>query len=258
MAKKIVIANWKMNPVSLKEATALFSEIKKTSLKYTSSVVVCAPNAFVGFISEKVSGNVSVGAQNVFFEKQGAFTGEVSAKMLASIHASYVIVGHSERRKLGETSEQVSKKASQALSEKLIPIICIGEKERDQEGHFFNIIKEALLESIASISKSQISKVIIAYEPIWAISTEGKGAMEPHSIQETVIFIRKVLSDKYGKNIATKIKIIYGGSVDGENAKDAVVLGGCDGVLVGKASLKIKTFEPILKALSGEGKLKVK
>lgn len=250
MAKKLVIANWKMNPSTLKEATTLFSEIKKTSRKYSINVVICTPYSFTGIFSDKVSGNVSLGAQNVFFEKQGAFTGEVSAKMLSSLRVSYVIVGHSERRKLGETNEQVSKKALQVLSEKMLPVICIGEKERDGDGAFFHMIKEQILESLEGVSKKNISKVIIAYEPLWAISTEGKGAMEPHQIHETVIFIKKVLSDKYGKQDATKVKILYGGSVDGENAREAVTLGGCDGVLVGKASLKIKTFEPILKAIS--------
>ena len=248
--KKFVIANWKMNPATLKEASSLFSEVKKFGRKYPVNVVICAPYPFLGTISEKVSQNVSVGAQNVSTEKQGAFTGEVSAKMLATTKVSYVIVGHSERRRLGETGEQISKKTLQALSERLTPVICIGEKERDGEGLFFNAIKEALTESLAGVSKVQISKVIIVYEPVWAISTEGKGAMDPHSIQETVIFIRKVLSDKYGKNIATKVRIIYGGSVDGENAHDVVTLGGCDGVLVGKASLKVKKFEPILEAVS--------
>jgi len=247
--KKIVIANWKMNPNSMREASSLFSEIKSFGRKYSASIVICPPYPFISSLSEKISSDVSLGSEDVSFLKQGAHTGEVSAKMLASLRVSYCIVGHSERRKLGETNELVAEKISNLLGEKIHPILCIGEKERDTEGLFFNIIREELILSLSKVSKNQISNVVIAYEPLWAISTEGKGAMEPKAIHETVIFIRKVLSDKFGKSPASKVKIIYGGSVDGKNAHEVIKEGECDGVLVGKASLNSKTFEAIVSAV---------
>lgn len=247
MAKKIVIANWKMNPASAKEALDIFNAIKKFGGKYSASIVVCPPFPFLSLFSFKAK-NLFLGAQNLFYEKKGAFTGEVASPMLASLNVSYSLVGHSERRKLGETDDVVSRKISSALSEKITPIVCVGEKERDGEGIFFNYLKEQVLSSLKSISKKQISKIIVAYEPVWAISTEGNGAMDSSAIYETIIFLRKILVDKYGKE-ASKVKIIYGGSVNSKNI-NSIFSSGVDGVLVGKDSLSPVNFEKIVKEMS--------
>lgn len=247
MSKKIIIANWKMNPDGVKEALKLFVSSKELSKKYKAKIIICPPFPFISLFSKMNTENFSLGTQNIFQEKRGPFTGEVSTSMLKSLSVLYSIVGHSERRKLGETNEIVSKKISQILKSKITPILCIGEKERDSDGAFFGFLKEEILSSLKLVTKTDIKKVIIAYEPIWAISTEGKGAMDAHSINETVIFIKKVLSDKFGKLSASKVKIIYGGSVDKRNVKDVISVGGCDGVLVGKASLSAVSFEAILK-----------
>ncbi len=160
-AKKIIVANWKMNPSSLGKAQELYKGVLKLKKSSNYIVVVCPPFPYIG--SLKPAGGIFLGAQNFFYEKEGAFTGEVSASMLKSQNVSYVILGHSERRKLGETDEIVSKKIGAAFKENLKPIVCIGEKERDADGHFFNNIKKQIHESFSKVSKKQISKVIIAY-----------------------------------------------------------------------------------------------
>lgn len=246
MTKKIIIANWKMNPEGAKEASKLFTFGKDLSKKSKAKIIICPPFPFISLFKEKKSENFSLGAQDLFYEKKGSYTGEVSASILKSLDVSYVIVGHSERRKLGETNELIAKKVSASIKAKITPILCIGEKERDAEGAFFGFIKEEILASLKLVSKKDIKKVIIAYEPLFAISTEGKGAMDAHSIYETVIFIKKVLSDKFGES-STGVKIIYGGSVDKKNIKDVLFVGGCDGALVGKASLSPQSFEAIIK-----------
>jgi len=244
-SKKIIVANWKMNPSSLSKAKEIFGGVQKFNKKNSLTVVICPPFPFLGVLSAK--NNIAIGAQNIFGEYEGAFTGEVSAPMLVSLKVSYVILGHSERRKLGETNESVSKKVAVSLKAGLRPIVCIGEKERDVEGHFFNTIKTEILDTLSLVSKKQISKLVLAYEPVWAISTEGKGAMAPADIHETVIFIKKVLTDKYGKE-AKNVKILYGGSIDQNNTKGVLEEGGSDGLLVGKASLKPEIFGKILAA----------
>lgn len=245
MNKKLVIANWKSNPKTLKEAISLFSSFK--NLKNTSSdIVVCAPLPFLGNIK---SGLIKVGAQNVSINSEGPFTGEVTASMLKSVGVTYCIVGHSERRKMGETSLEVSLKAKKLLKEKITPIVCVGEKERGQNGEHFEEISSILLASIQNIPKNQLSGIIVAYEPLWAISTENKGVIDAATLQETIIFFKKILTDYAGKLIASKVTIIYGGSVDSKNALEILQNGGVSGFLVGKASLSIKTFGPILDAV---------
>ena len=252
MLKKIIIANWKMNPETTTEALALFSLSKELSKKYRAKIIICPPFPFLSIFSHKKMENFALGSQDVFYEKKGPYTGEVSAAMLNSFNVEYSIIGHSERRSFGETNEVISKKVSSALRSKLTPILCVGERERDGEGSFFAFLKEEILSSLKQVSKKDIAKVIIAYEPIWAISTDGNHAMDTDSIHETVIFIRKILSDKFGKAEASKIKIVYGGSVDKRNARNILFGGGCDGVLVGKSSLSGANFEDIVKSISYE------
>lgn len=241
-----------MNPESADKALELFNTVSKFGKKYSSSIVICPPFPYLGIFASKKREKIALGAQDVFGEAKGAFTGEVSPKMLASLGVSYVILGHSERRALGETNADVSKKITSALKENLRPIVCVGEKERDHDGHFFNTIQQELLETLAGVSKNQISKIIIAYEPLWAIGAMGQGAMKPGDIHETVLFIKKILSDKYGKIVSGKVRILYGGSVDGANAGLMIKEGHCDGLLVGRASLSASSFENILQNISGK------
>ncbi|MFA5936942.1 MAG: triose-phosphate isomerase [Candidatus Paceibacterota bacterium] len=245
--KKLIIANWKMNPRSSKEAEKLFSNtVKNVSNLKKTEVIICPPFVYLDKL-KKISRKFSIGAQNIFWVEKGAYTGEISAEMLDSIGVKYVLLGHSERRALGENNSDINKKIKAALSAGIISIICIGEKERDENHEYFNIIKTQILECLNGISKNLISKIVIAYEPVWSISTTINRKDEtPEDFFEMSIFIRKVLADKFG--IKTEMpRIIYGGSVNEKNVSDFIKNKGVDGVLVGNASLYPEKFSEIIK-----------
>ncbi|KKQ87677.1 MAG: Triosephosphate isomerase [Parcubacteria group bacterium GW2011_GWF2_38_8] len=261
MAKrKIVIGNWKMNPLSLKEAEKLLVQIAKfvSSVKKTE-IVVCPPFLYLekfksaGWRTKKVT----LGAQNAFGRDAGAYTGEISAEMLYNIGARYVILGHSERRAMpvrqslgiggGESNKEINGKVKASLAAGLRPILCVGENFRDESHAYFSSVKTQLEECLTGISKNSISKIIIAYEPIWAISStiDRKDATSADAY-EMAIFIRKILSDRFGAE-AAHIRVIYGGSVNKKNTEDFLKNGGMDGLLPGRASLNAKEFSEIVK-----------
>jgi triosephosphate isomerase len=245
--RNIVIGNWKMNPLSLKEAEKLFSGIvKEITLVKKTEVVICPPFIYLEKL-KKISRKISLGAQNSFWGDAGAFTGEVSAGMLDNLGVKYIILGHSERRAMGENNLDVNKKIKAVLAAGIIPVLCVGENVRDLNHEYFNFVKNQLEECLLGISKTTISKIIIAYEPIWAISStpERKDATSD-DCREMVIFIRKILSDKFGKESA-KTRIVYGGSVNEREAEDFLKNGGVNGLLVGRASLDAKKFGKIIK-----------
>lgn len=245
--KKIVVGNWKMNPVTSKDAEKLLVEITKLlpSLKKTE-IVVCPPYIYLEKL-KKISKKISLGAQNIFAGDTGAFTGEVSAVMLENMGVKYVILGHSERRALGENNLDLNKKIKSALASGLLPIICVGESNRDEDHGYFNFIKTQLEECLAGISKNTIGDIVVAYEPIWAISsTVNRIDATASDCREMVIFIRKVLHDKFGGE-AQRVRVIYGGSANEKDAEDFLVHGGVDGLLPGRASLDPKKFSEIVR-----------
>ncbi len=245
--KKIIVGNWKMNPLTLKEAEKLFLDVAKnvSSLKKTE-IVICPPFPYLEKL-RKISKKIVLGAQDVFWEEKGAFTGGVSAKMLYNIGARYVILGHSERRAMGESNFDINKKIKASLEADLIPILCVGENFRDETHAYFNSVKTELEECLDGVKKDFISKIIIAYEPVWAISsTLNHHSATSDDCQEMNIFIRKVLADKFGVKIKMP-RILYGGSVDDKDAGDFIKNGGIDGVLVGHASLDALKFSKIVK-----------
>ncbi len=249
MTKKLVIANWKMNPASGKEAETLFTDVENglTLLKKTE-VIICVPFLYLNILksANRQTKKIILGAQNVFYEEKGAFTGEISPLMLDNLGIKYVILGHSERRALGETNLDINKKIKSALSFGLIPIVCVGDKERDENHEYFNFVKIQVEECLNGVKKDLLGKIIIAYEPVWALSTtEGRKDATPVDSREMVIFIRKILTDKFGVN--TKLpRIIYGGSVNEKNALEFLTNGGVEGVLVGGASLNPEKFLEII------------
>lgn len=235
-----------MNPLSLKEAEKLFTSIlknKKDKLKV--EVVVCAPFLYLEKL-KKISKKIPIGSQNIFYEKEGAYTGEISAEMIYNLGAKYTILGHSERRMQGESNNDVNKKIKVALSNSLVPIVCIGEKERDENHEYLNFIKTQVEEGFSNIQKSSMTKVVIAYEPIWAIGKTAVREANPEEFREMKIFIRKILTDKFGKDVAENIRIIYGGSVNPKNALDFLKEGQADGFLVGRDSLNAEKFVNII------------
>lgn len=246
MSKKIVVANWKMNPLSLKEAEKLFTSILKIKKdKFKADVVICAPFIYLEKL-KKINKKISIGSQNIFYEKEGAYTGEVSAEMVYNIGSRYTIIGHSERRAQGEKNSDVNKKIKAALSNSLIPIVCIGEKERDENHEYLNFIKTQVEEGFLNIQKSSMTKVVVAYEPIWAIGKTAVREANSEEFREMKIFIRKILTDKFGKDVAENIKILYGGSVNTKNAEDFLKEGQADGFLVGRDSLNAEKFAEII------------
>jgi triosephosphate isomerase len=248
LKSKIIIGNWKMNPRSLKEAERLFADVAKniSAIKKTE-IVVCPPFIYLEKLTKIRTSKIKLGAQDAFPGDVGAFTGEVSTEMLYNIGARYVILGHSERRALGENNNDVNRKIKSALVAGLRPILCVGEKARDVDHNYFNLVKTQIEECLAGISKNSINKIIIAYEPIWAISStvDRKDATADDS-REMAIFIRKILFDKFGSD-ASKVRIIYGGSVNEKDAEEFFKNGGVEGLLPGRASLDAKKFVEIIK-----------
>jgi triosephosphate isomerase len=246
MRKNIVAGNWKMN-LTLTEAAALAIDVVhelKSNPIADVQLVLCPPFPFIKAVADKISGypNIAVGAQNCAAEASGAFTGEVSAKMIESLVAHYVILGHSERRALFfETDESLVKKLHQALSNNLIPIFCCGETlaEREANRHF-EVIKKQLSAELFQLSAQEFSKVVLAYEPVWAIGT-GVTASAAQA-QEMHQFIRKVINEKFGEAAAQNCSILYGGSCNPTNAKELFSNPDVDGGLIGGASLKANDF----------------
>ena len=247
--RNVVVANWKMNPETLLRAKEIFDEIRLSarSLRNTD-VVVCPPFPFLYPLAKlNAPKNIFTGVQNVSSEIKGAFTGEVSAEMIKSLGAKFVIIGHSERRAMGESNEVVRKKLQTTFGADLIPILCIGENDRDKEGKYLEFIKNQIKECLMGLSKKDLVGIVIAYEPIWAIGRSYKEAMNPTDIHETVLFIRKIITETFGRDIAEGSKILYGGSAEAENAFEISNIGNVDGFLVGHASLKPE-FSEILSA----------
>ena len=249
--QKIVVANWKANPPTLIEARKLFAAVKKAAGSFRGALVVCPPAPFLADLALSYRGSrIRFGAQDVFYEKGGSFTGEYSADMLRSVKTQYVILGHSERRRLGETNEDINKKIAAALAAGLTPILCVGEKGRDVEGNYFQTIEEQLKKGLSGISDSSLPKIIIAYEPVWAIGKRAEDAMKPNDVQEMAIFIRKTLAQKYPRNAVDKVAILYGGSAEPENVAGILTDGGVSGFLVGHVSLEPARFKEMLSVIS--------
>lgn len=240
-----------MNPFSAKEAESILTGVKKTVAKLKKTqVVVCPPFVYFNDIRKGIgkSANLFLGAQNAFWENEGAFTGEVSPEMIKNYGGSYVILGHSERRALGETDDIVGKKAVACLKAGLKIIICIGEKIRDDHGEYLQFLNSEIRDSLSKVQKKFLPNLIIAYEPIWAIGKSDAEAMHPTDIREMAIYIKKILSEIYGKERAIAVPIVYGGSVGWKNAGEIIKDGGVNGLLVGHQSLKPENFNEILKS----------
>ncbi len=237
-----------MNTV-LDDAKALVQELKGlVSDVQDVEVVVCPPFISLGAVQEIIKeSNIQLGAQNVYWEKSGAFTAEVSAPMLKSVGCTYAIIGHSERRSyFGETDETVNKRTFAALEEGLKPIVCVGETLEERESDkTFDVIEQQITGGLVNLTQEQMASIVIAYEPVWAIGT-GKTATKEQA-QEVHAFIRKLLAELFGEATAEATRIQYGGSVKAENATELMAQPDIDGALVGGASLKAASFEGIVK-----------
>ena len=247
-SRNIVVANWKMNPATAEEAAKLLKKVAQSiSRVKKTQVVVCPPYIYLSNL-KKLSRKVALGAQDAWGGEKGPQTGEVSTEMLYNLGARYVILGHSERRALGESSRDINKKIKGALVSGLIPVICIGERGRDENHQYFDLVKNQIRDCLNGISKNSFSSIIIAYEPVWSISTTAnRRDATAEDSYEMSMFIRKILSDLSSPEIASKVRIIYGGSVNEKNAGEFVNKGGVSGLLVGGASLDSGKFFEIIK-----------
>ncbi len=247
---KIIVANWKMNPATSKEAETLFSQIKKNlpELK-DKKVVVCPPFPFLSLYQKFKSKKFLLGAQNVSYQEKGSHTGEVSPIMLSNLNVSYVIVGHGEVRAKGENNLLINKKIKNLLKVNLIPILCVGEKSRDEEGEYLSFLEEQIRESLAGLKKTEAEKIILAYEPLWAIGKEAEREASREEFVEIRIFIKKILADLFGQDVSNATPVLYGGSVNPRNAHLYVTEGEADGLLVGRDSLSPEKFSKIVNNL---------
>ncbi len=239
--KTLIVANWKLNPNSQKDALHLFGAIKKSITKIKNvEVVVCPPFVYLSLFKGMI-----LGAQNVFYKEKGAFTGEVSTSMLKDLKVEYVILGHSEVRKyLNETDEIINKKIKSTLDANLTPILCVGENEGEEKSQ---VLQKQITEGLKNIISKDAINLVIAYEPVWAIGT-GKNC-SPDETMSSIILIRSIIAKLYNRELATKIKILYGGSVKSENSASYIKEAGANGLLVGGASLDPEEFIKIVKSV---------
>lgn len=249
-SKKIVVANWKMYVSTSTESLKLSQGITKVMKNVSNVDLVLAPS-FVHISLLKLKGKkLFLGAQDVCAEDKGPFTGQVSITQLSTMGVKYCIVGHSEKRALGDTDEMVNRKVKLVLKAKIIPVICIGELIRDTQGSYLAFLEKQLTMAFAGVTRADALRSIIAYEPVWAIGKSAGDAMKPQDVHEVVLFIQKILSQMYGRDTSKKIPILYGAAVEAENAKDLITGGNVAGLLVGHASVSVKTLGPILEAIN--------
>ena len=245
--KKLIVGNWKMNPQSLDEAKDLAGKVKRAMAKVRKTqVVLCPPFVYLSPLSSKVGGSLFLGAQDANHLALGSYTGEVSYSQLYQFGVRFVIVGHSERRKMGETDEIINKKVKSVVSGGMTAIVCVGESVRDHNGEYFGLIKNQILSALKDVSKKSADRIIIAYEPIWAVG--AKESMSPRDLHEMSIFIRKVLKDLYGV-LGEDVRVLYGGDADRVNSDSLVRDGNVSGLLIGRESLRAGDFIEIIKLI---------
>jgi triosephosphate isomerase len=253
MRKPIIAGNWKLNG-TINEAVYLVTELKRALIDVEGvDIVICPPFTALSVVNDVLleASNIALGAQNLYWEDTGAYTGEVSAPFLKEIGVQYVIIGHSERRQyFGETNETVNKKIKAALRHDLTPIVCVGEVLQEREdGKMKDVIRTQVHGSFANLTNDEMRNLVIAYEPVWAIGT-GKTAT-PAQAQEVHAYIRELLSGMFDDALAQELRIQYGGSVKPENIGELIAQEDIDGALVGGASLKAESFIEIVKNSCG-------
>ncbi|MBU5486039.1 triose-phosphate isomerase [Clostridium sp. MSJ-11] len=246
MRKPIIAGNWKMHN-TIEEAVKLVEELKSLVKEAECEVIVCPTFICLSEVKRVIKdSNIKLGAQNMYFEDKGAFTGEVSPSMLKALGIDYVIIGHSERRQyFNETDEIVNKKIKKAFENDIIPILCVGESLHEREnGITEEVIGRQIKLDLSGLTASQVENLVIAYEPIWAIGT-GKTATSEQA-NETIGYIRSIVEKLYGNEVSEKIRIQYGGSVKSSTIKEQMAMPHIDGALVGGASLKAEEFGAIV------------
>lgn len=252
MKKPLIVANWKRYIEETSTAVAAAKAVARGASVTRADIVICPPALFIDPVSKVLAGKaVALGAQTVSSTVGPAHTGELSASMLAHMGVAYVIVGHSERRALGETDVSIRAAIEAAVSKKLTVILCIGESSRDSSGEHYDVLTAQLRGALPKLAPADAKRLVVAYEPVWAIGKSAADAMETHALEETVIYIRKVLAELVGRTTALSTPILYGGSVEVENAA-RLMDAGIAGFLVGHASVEPKSLLAIANAARDE------
>ena len=245
--RPLIAGNWKMFKTCPEAVETARQLVKLIADNTAVDVMIAPPFTSLMPVSDVVKGScVALGAQNLFWEPEGAYTGEISSAMLVSAGCSYVIIGHSERRQyFGETDITVNKKIKAAIKDNLIPVVCVGESEKERESNdTFSVLDKQVAKGLENLALSDLETLIIAYEPVWAIGT-GKTATSKQA-QEIHQYLRSLIEKNFGNNLANSVRILYGGSVKPDNIKELMLMPDVDGALVGGASLNAETFSKIV------------
>lgn len=246
--KAMIVCNWKMNPGTYREAKVLFEATKKAADKNKGlQVVVAPPSLYLRDLTKAYRGKIAFAVQNGSADLSGAHTGEISFVQAKDSRAQYAIIGHAERRAMGETNEVIAAKVSAACKANILPILCVGEVSRTAAGEHFTYVREQLKVGLSGLVAAMIKKVTIAYEPVWAIGAAKP--MPPREMHEMSIFIRKTVVEMFGE-AGLDIKILYGGSVDETNARAMLVDGDVRGLLIGRASAESKQISNLISVLA--------
>lgn len=246
----LIVANWKAYIEELAKAKNLFAVSKRLAKETRSTIVIAPPSPFLGALSLRNKSRVAFAAQDVSATTGGAKTGEATAQTYAAAGATYAIIGHSEMRAAGDTDAIVALKLSHAIAHGLTSILCVGEKERDGEGRYLTFIREELTAALEPLSSRDRAKVIVAYEPLWAIGKTAGDAINQNDLAEMILYIRKVLAELLPGKRSTHSVVLYGGSVETANVRDLAGASSVDGFLIGHASVDPQIFKQLVRELS--------
>jgi triosephosphate isomerase len=245
----LIVGNWKAYVQSAEKAKKLFANAKALSKNSNTGIVLAVPAPYLGLLSPANRSKVAFAAQDISLSAGGAATGEVTAALLRDLGVTYAIIGHSERRAMGETDEIVAEKVRNAHANKIIPVVCVGERERDADAKYLKLLRAQINAVFEPLSPKERQQTILAYEPIWAIGKTAEDALAPHDLTEMVLYIRKILGDYLPGAGPAKVKLLYGGSVEPANIRSLAEGTGIDGFLPGHASADANTFAALVKAL---------
>ena len=240
MKKVLIIGNLKATPASIKTLQSYFALLSKKKYDTLPNVSLAVPFPYLHECATLADKKISIGAQNISGLEEGAYTGAVTVSMIKSVGAEFCIIGHSEVRHAGDSEEDIQKKVAAVISKRMTAVVCVGERERDKDGRYLEYIEKQVKSALLLVHKDDLKKIVIAYEPLWAIG--GNRSATEEECFEVVISIRRTLTSLVGIEIAKKVFVIYGGAVSEDNAYSFIAKGGADGLLVGRASWKPETF----------------
>ena len=248
----LLIGNWKMAPNKDTEALNLAKKTQQIAKTYKKNInfVSCVPSIHLPLVSKNIKSILNIGAQGISSSDEIAQTGLINVSMIKSYGATYCIVGHSESRARGETDQEVLLSAISLIKKSIIPVVCVGEKNRDAQGWYLSDVKSQVETLVFGIPKPKLKKMVLAYEPLWAIGSGAAREATVSECREMIIFIRKIIADASDEKTAKSITIIYGGSVNEQNASTFILEGGAQGLLVGRASLDVRRFGLLAKSIN--------